>query len=159
MSITLPPALACLPSETLEPRAHDAFQHDFGAHVVSVLFQAQCVIMNRSPHPANSAREHTYWHMVTEGQPEEQRILPIEDRLAKIPWARPVLENATDPEIKVWFSPRYTSGNYCVWYSKANYLVVVKQLTNGFLLKTAYTPDYTRVTRLHQEYAASKHPC
>ena len=78
------------------------------------------------------------------------------ERLARIPWLRPLLEHLTDADMKVWFSPRYENNHYCVWHSKANYLVVVKQTTSGWLLKTAYTPDHVRIIKLHQEYANAK---
>ena len=156
MSVPLPPQLPREPADTLEPRAYDAFLADFGATVEAVQFQGHDVHVNTLAHPANVSRGHTYWHMVTEGTPEENRVSPVRERLVKIPWARPVLHHSFDPGIKIWFSPRYANGHYCIWHCQANYLVVIKQLANGWLLKTAYTPDYKRVPQLHQEFAEAK---
>jgi hypothetical protein len=85
----------------VEPLAWTVFQKDFGRAAAPVPFQDATLEFNRYPHPANPAREHTYWHMVTEGQPEEARTTPELDRLERVPWARPVLEH-TGNEVKRW---------------------------------------------------------
>ena len=156
MSVPLPPPLPPNPETTLEERAHSVYQTDFGASVEPTQFMRSEIHVNRAPHPANTRREHTYWHMVTEGNPETQRVSPVKERLVKIPWVHPILKHADDPDIKVWFSPREANKHYCVWHSNANYLVILKQLRHGWLLKTTYRPDPERVAKLHQEYARSK---
>lgn len=156
MSVKLPPPLPVNPEESLEMRAHQVYQIDFGVTSLQILLKNAIVYVNHRPHPANLSREHTYWHLVTEGKPEEMRCVPVEERLVKIPWVRPVLKSSEHPAIKIWLSPRQANSHYCVWYVKVNYLVVVKQTTRGWLLKTAYTPSHIRITKLHQEYAYAK---
>ena len=139
----------------VEPLAWAAFQKDFGKAAAAVPFKDAALEFNRHPHPANSAREHTYWHMVTEGQPEEARTAPELDRLERVPWARPVLEHAGD-EVKRWGNVRGSDRHFCIWHSRANYLIVVKQTVKAYLLKTTYCPTIARQRQLHQEFAEAK---
>ena len=99
------------------------------------------------------ARPNTY--MVTEGQPEEARTAPELDRLDRVTWARPVLEHTGD-EVKRWGNVRGSDRHFCIWHSRANYLIVVKQTVKAYLLKTTYCPTPARQRQLHQEFAEAK---
>lgn len=148
--IPFPPKLT--PSATLEPQAYAAYHADFGVGVAPVPFHGAPIEVERHPHKANATREHTYWHMVTEGLPESARITPILDRLVRVPWVRVVLENQTHADIKIWANIRGSDRHFCFWHPKLNFLVVVKQTATAYLLKTCYCPDRDRVRKLHVEY-------
>jgi hypothetical protein len=139
----------------LEAAAWAVFQKDF-ASVPS--FRTERVNINRQPHPARADRQHSYWHAVTEGQPEETRTAPEPERLERMPWARPVIENEACPlsSIKVWSNTRQGNTHVCIWFDRINYLVVLKQLSTNYLLKTTYSPESRRKQQLHKEYAAWK---
>ena len=121
-------------------------------------FRGDEVRVHRHPHLANSNRWNTYWHCVTEGDPETTRITPIQDRLERIPWARPVIENETDTNsgIKVWANVRGRDQHVCVWFEPENYLIVLKIARNHFVLKTTYRPESNRRAQLHRDYTAWK---
>ena len=153
----VPAKLDCSDGVTvLEPQAYCAYQVDFGIARPAVPFRGAAITVNRKPHPANAQREHTYWHMVTEGEPEITRTTPILDRLERIPWARPVLEHVGASGVKAWENVRGSDRHFCVWHDRVNYLVVVKQTVDTFLLKTTYCPTPQRRMKLHTEYAEAK---
>lgn len=139
----------------LEAAAWMAFQQDFTA---APGFRSELVHINRQPHPARSDRQHSYWHAVTEGQPETARTTPVAERLERIPWVRPIIENEACPQssIKVWSNRRGSSTHICIWFNRINYLIILKRLRTNYLLKTTYSPQSRRVQQLHREYAAWK---
>ena len=140
---------------SLEAAAWAIFQQAFAS---APTFRTERVNINRQPHPARADRNHSYWHAVTEGQPEESRTAPETDRLERIPWCRPVIENEAcqQSSIKVWSNRRNGNTHVCVWFDQINYLVVLKQLSANYLLKTTYSPESRRKQQLHKEYAAWK---
>ena len=58
--------------------------------------------------------------------------------------------------IKVWSNQRQGNTHVCIWFDRINYLVVLKQLSRNYLLKTTYIPESRRRQQLHKEYAAWK---
>lgn len=139
----------------LEVAAWAVFQQNFST---APSFRSERVNVDRSSHVARTDRQHSYWHAVTEGQPEEARITPDPERLERMPWARPVIENEACPHsaIKVWSNRRKGNTHICIWFNRINYLVVLKQLRTNYLLKTTYSPESRRKQQLHREYAAWK---
>ena len=139
----------------LEVAAWAVFQNDFAAFPQ---FRAEEVRVDRTPHKARADREHTYWHAVTDGQPEEARKIPELERLERTPWTKPLIENEACPlsTIKVWSNRRHGNKHICIWFDRVNYLVVLKQLTKNYLLKTTYCPEANTRRRMHKEYAAWK---
>ena len=140
-------------TDLLEAAAYAVFQTDWRIHP---RFRGDEVRVYRGPHKANPSRWHTYWHCVTEGQPEEERKTPKEDRLERIPWLYPVVSNDTDSALKVWSNMRGRDQHVCIWLERENYLVVLKIASDHFVLKTAYCPESNRRKQLHKDYAAWK---
>ena len=139
----------------LEAAAWAIFQKDFSAFPP---FRTEDVRVIRAPHKARADQGHTYWHMVTEGEREETRGKSISDRLERVPWARPVIENEADvgSAMKVWSNQRSGNTHVCIWFDRQNYLVVLKQCADHYLLKTTYCPESWRRQQLHREYTAWK---
>ena len=154
----LPPALALADFPDLaglETAAFSAFQSAWASYPI---FRGDQVRVHRHPHLANTSRWNTYWHCVTEGEPESIRVSPIQDRLERIPWARPIVENETDSHagIKIWANVRGRDQHVCIWFEPQNYLIVLKIAKNHFVLKTTYRPESNRKNQLHRDYTTWK---
>jgi hypothetical protein len=154
----LPQAFALANFPDLNSLEAAAFTHFRTAWANHPTFRGDEVRVHRNPHLANPNRWNTYWHCVTEGEPETTRTVPILDRLERIPWTRPVIENETDASsgIKVWANVRGRDQHVCVWFEPENYLIVLKIAHNHFVLKTTYRPQANRRAQLHRDYTAYK---
>ncbi len=139
----------------LEVAAYAIFQRDWATRLI---FRGDEVRVHRHPHVASASRWNTYWHCVTEGNPEETRTIPIVERVERIPWSRPVIENEADLArgMKVWANVRGRDQHVCVWFEPENYLVVLKIAYDHFLLKTTYCPESRRRVQLQRDYSAWK---
>ena len=90
-------------------------------------------------HPESLGRGFGFWHCVSAGGLEEERIPDIE-RCRRIGWIRAILENANDPEIVHWNNLRGSEICHLLWF-REEYLVVLAERNGYFLLKTAYLTD------------------
>jgi len=142
------------PAATLEPRSYAAYLTDFGPAATRTGFQSGSVGVDRRPHKANVTREHTYWHTVTEGHPEETRTTPIVERLTHVPWVRPVIAGWS--QLKVWWEIRESSTHWNIWHPGYRYVVIVKELARGdYLVKTGY-PTGPDAFKWHKKFAEAK---
>lgn len=102
-------------------------------------------------HPEVAGRWASFWHLVQEGRVEDDR-LPDLRRCERIRWVRWVIENApTNAVIDVWQNTRGTDANTLLWF-REQYLVVLGQRRDYWLLKTAYCTDRSmRIAQLRKE--------
>ena len=91
-------------------------------------------------HPVIQGKEATFWHMISEGAVEADR-LPDFRRFERIRWPKPFIENAADPALKVWRESRKGSTRVHIWFSEAQYLVVLDERETYILPWTAYPVD------------------
>ncbi len=96
-------------------------------------------------HPVEHGKEATFWHLISEGKEEEERI-PDLRRCERIRWPRPVIENDGDPAVKVWGNKRKLETRILIWLEQEEYLVVLADRKEYILPWTAYL-----VTRDHQK--------
>lgn len=90
--------------------------------------------------PETRGRWAAFWHLVQEGRVEEERI-PDLRRCERIGWVRWIIENdGAHPGIEAWENSRGTEVNALLWY-REEYLVVMAQRRDYWLLKTAYCTD------------------
>ena len=104
----------------------------------------------RKRRPFEQGKEATFWHLISEGKTEEER-LPDLRRCERIRWPRPIIEHADEPVIKVWENKRKRETRICVWFEDVEYLVVLTARKGYVLLWTAYP-----VTRLHRKRKLQK---
>jgi hypothetical protein len=96
------------------------------------------------------SKELIFWHLVErEDPPGSGHRLPDFRRAERLPWARPMLDHCSQPEVKAW---DYEEGKgdirTYVWLEHHDYVIVMKRYPNGQRrLITAYFVDYNSKRR------------
>ncbi len=110
-------------------------------------------------HPVIHGKEATFWHMISKGDVEEDRI-PDFRRCERIRWPRPVIEHSDDPKVKLWVSIKRNENRIHIWLEDENYVVVLADRKKYLLPWTAFlvTRDHTRKKLLkeHKRYWETK---
>ena len=104
--------------------------------------------------PMYEGKEATFWHIISEGIIEDDRT-PDLRRCERIRWPRPVIENSSDPDIKIWENNRHHETRVCILLDSADYLVVIARRQGYDLFWAAYPitrPHHKR--KLIKEYEA-----
>lgn len=105
-------------------------------------------------YPLSQGKEATFWHMISNGNNEEDR-LPDFRRTERIRWVSPIIENESDPVIKVWWNKRKRKKSICLWFEEEDYLVVLADRGDYILPWTAYLVERSHQKRkLQKEYEA-----
>jgi len=84
-------------------------------------------------------KERRFWHCVTEGNIEEDRV-PDLRRCERVPWMRPVIENASDVPVDVWVEDQGRKGLRPHLWVNEEYLIVLERLWKG---------DFRLITTFH----------
>ncbi len=103
-------------------------------------------------HPYFRGKEATFWHMVSEGANESER-LPDLRRCERVCWVRPIIENVSDPSVKRWENERRGGRRVCLWLEERDYLVILARRSGYVLPWTAYpVVENHRKRKLQSEY-------
>lgn len=106
--------------------------------------------------PLIDGKEYTFYHFITEGKNENQRI-QMEDRMERIRWPKPIIENSYDQSLLVWKNKRGNETRILLWHQQSEYLVVLSERTGYILPWTAYpVTENNRKNKLRKEYEAYK---
>jgi len=106
-------------------------------------------------HPLIDGREATFWHIVSEGTVEAERI-PDMRRCERVRWPRAIIEHCDEPCIKIWENTRRNERRILLWFEEQEYLVVLADRRGYTLFWTAYTvtQDHSK-RKLQREYEAA----
>ncbi len=108
------------------------------------LFQGRRLGLKR--HPMTHGKEATFWHMISEGKNEDER-LPDFRRCERIRWPKPVIEHSSDTGVKYWVSVKNKENRIHIWLEDEDYIVVLAE-RKGFLLPwTAFTVNREHTRR------------
>ena len=114
------------------------------------LFRGKLLALKR--HPVIQSKEATFWHLLSEGKIEENR-LPDLRRCERIRWPRPIIEHESESRIKVWENKRGHETRICLWLENREYLVVLAKRKGYILLWTVYPViEKHRKRKLQREY-------
>lgn len=106
--------------------------------------------VNTKRHPEYNDKAATFWHIISEGSNEEERV-PDFRRCERIRWPRPVIENSQ--AVKVWENDRKGQKNICIWAEEEEYVVILRKREGYFLFWTAYLVTHEHMKRkLAKEY-------
>ncbi len=115
------------------------------------VFQGKKLGIKRYP-LADDGKEATFWHMISEGKKEEDR-LPDLRRCERIRWPKPIIEHSEFPKIKIWENKRRGEGRVCIWFEEVEYLVILAKRKGYILFWTAYPVFRShRKRKLNREY-------
>ncbi|OGT19060.1 MAG: hypothetical protein A2V90_00860 [Gammaproteobacteria bacterium RBG_16_57_12] len=121
------------------------------------VFQGRRLGLKR--HPMTHGKEATFWHMIQEGDIEEDRA-PDFRRCERICWPRPVIEHNDDSAIKIWRNQRGNEVRVCLWFAQENYLVILADRGDYILPWTAYLVEQPhrqrKLQREYEEYCRTK---
>ena len=116
------------------------------------VFRGQRLGLKR--HPLSQGKEATFWHMISEGKGEDER-LPDFRRCERIRWPKPTIEHSGEPVIKVWENERRGETRICLWLEAEEYLVVLAKRKGYLLPWTAFMVTLPHEKRKRQkEYEA-----
>ena len=88
--------------------------------------------------PLTKKKGFTFWHLISEGEREEERT-PDFKRCERIRWVAWLVENATSyPHVSWWKNNRWGNTHIVIWHEKENFAVILAKRTGYVLLKTAY---------------------
>lgn len=101
-------------------------------------------------HPVIQGKEATFWHMVSEGSVEGDR-LPDLRRCERIRWPKPVIEHDNAPEIKIWSEKKKGNKRIHIWFEAEGYLVVLDDRKDFILPWTAFYVKYDHQRRKYNK--------
>lgn len=147
-----PPDLVSLNAFGGDWTAYEAELHRiFVAEIASGGLHFRSLPVNCRRRPETAGRWASFWHLVQEGRVEDDRTPDLRrcERLRWVPW---VIESAaTHRHITEWQNSRGSETNSLLWY-REEYLVVLGQRRDYWLLKTAYcTEQRGRIEKLRRE--------
>jgi len=141
--------LFCGNWESYEEKIYSIFLNDFVKSKPS--FAGKPV--NRKRYPEYKGKDFAFWHLVSEGAKEEERI-PDLRRCERIRWPRAIIDRYLDiKHVKTWKNKRGTEIHICLWLEAHEHLVVLAERKAYYLLKTSYPVfEEHRKKKLRKEY-------
>lgn len=107
-------------------------------------------------YPYRDGREATYYHLITQGSDEENRQPDIR-RMERIPWPKPIIDNSSHQEVKVWKNVRRGSGGTKIRISilleREKYAIILDERDTYILFWTAFLVSKGRLKRMLSEYS------
>jgi hypothetical protein len=127
---------------------YDCFKQDFIDN--RPVFEGKKLALKR--HPLSLGKEATFWHLISEGRTEEERV-PDMRRCERIRWPKPIIENSRDTVIKCWKNVRRGKTRICLWLEQHDYLLVLAERKGYLLLWTGYLViKHHQKRKLQKEY-------
>ncbi|MHB0991030.1 MAG: hypothetical protein ACYC3O_04475 [Burkholderiales bacterium] len=94
--------------------------------------------------PASQGKHFGFWHVISDGEVEEDR-LPNFRRCERINWIAYLIANAKiDPGITWWKNKRKNNTHIVIWHEAENFVVILAERGNYYLLKSAYCAESHR---------------
>jgi hypothetical protein len=107
-------------------------------------------------HPMTEGKEATFWHFISEGNDEENRV-PDLRRCERIAWPRPIVEAIQSKSVCSWKTLRGKEKRIVISLPDFSYVVVLADRGDYVLPWTAYCVERTHQReKLRREYEESK---
>jgi len=130
---------------------YSAFRADFVEHHPQ--FEGRRGAFKR--HPMIDGKEATFWHLISEGKEESDRV-PDLRRCERIRWPRPIVERSP-ADVRVWRSERPGDRRIVMALDDFSYVVVLADRGEYVILWTAYCVEQQhRREKLRRECERAK---
>lgn len=96
--------------------------------------------------PLIQGKEPTFWHVISEGKEEENRIPDIR-RCERIPWPKPLIKKYKDKGLPCWQSDRKGHLRPVIALPDFSYVVVLEPRNKYYLLWTTYYLEFPNQRR------------
>lgn len=144
------PELICFSGgswQEYEDEIHQIFQDTV---LKTPIYFRKCIVKVKF-HPETKKKSFTFWHLISEGEHENDRI-PCIRRCERIAWIRFFIEQAEKAhEISWWENKRGNNTHVVIWHEIENYAVILAERKGYYLLKTAYVVEKFRAKRFIKE--------
>lgn len=92
--------------------------------------------------PCTDNKDYTFWHLIGDGPSDEEK-LPNFRRCERINWSRAIIDNSSDPDVKVWEKRVNSKGRIFLFLENYNYLVILERWTKGrIVIRTGFIVIY-----------------
>lgn len=136
--------------ESYEAELYDHFCNDF-VHSKPTF---RGVKLGLKRFPLSKGKEATYWHMVSEGNVEEDRTIDLK-RCERIRWPRPGIDNSEETGVKVWETEVKGETRITIWLEAEDYVIILARRQSYILPWTAFVVDQEhRKRKLRAQYDA-----
>lgn len=144
---------------------YNAFSQDFKVDGIKYVDKQVGFIFQ----PFYRGKEFSFWHMITEGKVEDERIPDIK-RCERIKWPKFIIEHGGNKKVKVWVSKKRNKkgrikNRVCFAVGDFDYFVVIEIRKDIFIFCTAYPilkhgrrkirDDYNRNKNKHRPFEAA----
>jgi len=104
-------------------------------------------------YPLVDGKEYTFYHFTHSGSIENNRQ-PDLRRMERIGWAKPVIEECYNWNLKIWPQKRKGKNRICIWLQLENafdYIVILDVRANYILPWTAFVLEYEHEKKKKQK--------
>jgi hypothetical protein len=104
-------------------------------------------------HPLTDGKEATFWHMITEG-PNEHERLPELRRCERICWPRPMIDIVPDLKLRVWSQTRNGEVRIAIAVHDFSYVVILaeRQSEDGAVYYLPWTAFHVEREHRRKKY-------
>lgn len=102
--------------------------------------------------PSTNDKGYGFWHIISEGEEEDERNVDIV-RCESLPWVWYCIDQAIPPPSPIhwWKNKRGTHTHIVILNEDENFVVILDERKDYYLLKTAYFPRRKRLEELKKE--------
>ena len=126
--------------EEILDKLYEIFERDFKNH--RCLHCGLAVIYNNKILPDGQGKEEGFWHVISQESYSSERLIDFR-RAERLPWAKPMMERHTVPELKVFdydHGKRKGIRRY-IWLADYDYVLVLQNKGRIYFWITAYYID------------------
>ena len=127
--------------------------------VCNIVFKDEIlkVNTNKTRNPICKGKPQTFEHLITRKSKYSGKRCFDRDRANRIHWIKPVIENYKDARIKHFTEYNHKNElQFFFFYEEKDFIIIIRELSNGLMIVTAYYVDEGRKRGIRKKYFAYK---